>query len=584
MRCRPCLVGLLVALVCFACRPARNGASSASGGARAGAGGVTSSAGGAAGSSSVAGAGGASLGGAAGGSATGGAGGADAGPPGQPVAFIDSPTFTGNDNPAAPQAGVLRLTTDVAAKVHVEVSGGDERWTLDLPGTTSVKKPIVGLKPATTYDVTVSVSAGANTLTAGPLSWTTPPLPTNFLPIQVTKSDPSKMEPGMTLFAIRDGWYLAQAPVIIVDHQGTVRWYFSDRSNMAQEDLRQLPNGNLFFGRDFCTLREIDLLGNVVRAFHASKWPGTCTTIAGSVPVEVDDFHHESAVLATGNVLTLSTETRQVAGYPTSETDANAAKQNALVMGSAIVEFTPTGEIVKRISMLDLLDPTRIGRDSLTQDWSSQHATPGQRPYDWDHANAVIYDASSDSYLVSLRHQDAVVKVNRTSGTLTWILGNPANWVAPWKDKLLAPTGNLLWPFHQHAVELNALGLGLYDNGNYRAAAYQSVDGSVPEYSRAAIYKVDETAKTVSQVWSYGPSSGSDSFYSTGMGDADWQPATGNVLLTSSQIVAGDGSTYAQIVEVTPDGTRVFELNTKGSAGSVYPVYRADRIQDLRGR
>jgi hypothetical protein len=111
----------------------------------------------------------------------------------------------------------------------------------------------------------------------------------------------------------------------------------------------------------------------------------------------------------------------------------------------------------------------------------------------------------------------------------------------------------------------------------------QPIDGSVPEYSRAVIYKVDETARTVSQVWSYGPPSGTDSFYSSGMDDADRQPTTGNVLLTSSQLVAGDGSTYAQIVEVTPDGTRVFKLNTKGNAGSVYPVYRADRIPDLRG-
>jgi hypothetical protein len=128
---------------------------------------------------------------------------------------------------------------------------------------------------------------------------------------------------------------------------------------------------------------------------------------------------------------------------------------------------------------------------------------------------------------------------------------------------------------------MNPLGLGLYDNGNYRAAAFQPVDGT-PEYSRAVIFKVDETAKTVSQVWSYGPSSGADSFFSTGMGDSDRQPVTGNVLLTSSQIVSADGATYAQILEVTPDGTRVFDLNTKGSSGSVYPVYRADRIPDLR--
>jgi hypothetical protein len=57
-------------------------------------------------------------------------------------------------------------------------------------------------------------------------------------------------------------------------------------------------------------------------------------------------------------------------------------------MGSAIVEFSPQGEIIKHISLLDLLDPTRIGRDALDTSWTSQHVAGGQRPLDWDHANA----------------------------------------------------------------------------------------------------------------------------------------------------------------------------------------------------
>ncbi len=537
-----------------------------------------------------AGAGGTGSGGASGGTTTSGAdaalGSADSAPRGRPVAWVVEPSFTGNENPAVPQAGVLRLETDVAAAIHVEIAGGDEQWTLDLPPATETRKPILGLKPATRYEVTVSVSAGENTLTAGPLAWSTPSLPSNFIPINLVASEPSRMEPGMTMFAVRDGWMMAQAPIVIVDAQGVVRWYFSDPDNLAQEDLVQVASGNLLFGRDFCNLREIDLLGNVVRAWHASQWPRTCATAAGSTAVEVVDFHHESRVLASGNLLTLSTETRQVEGFPSSEEDPEAPRRSALVMGSAIVEFTPAGEIVKRISLLDLLDPTRIGRDSLTQQWPAQHAPSGQRPYDWDHANAVFYDEQSDSYLVSLRHQDAIVKVSRAAETLTWILGSPANWVAPWKDRLLTPEGSVLWPFHQHAVKLNPLGLGLYDNGNYRAAALEPFDAGQPQYSRAVIYAVDEAAKTVREVWSYGPSSGADRVFSTGMGDADRLPETGNVLITHSERVltssAGADSTFAQLLEVTPDGTRVFELTTQGKDGSVYPVYRSERIADLR--
>lgn len=504
------------------------------------------------------------------------------------VKFLVEPTFVGNDNPAVPQLGILRLQTDVAADVRVTVSGGDESWQLDYAAVTTLDTPVAGLKPDTTYQVVVSVNAGANTLNAGPLEWKTPRLPDDFPPIHVALSVPTEMEPGMTLFAPRDGWNMTQAPIIIVDHAGIVRWYFADRTNRVQEDLRRLKNGNFLFGRDFCSLREVDIRGRIVGMWHAANYPRTCDIPSGSVAVPVNDFHHDSSELTNGNFLVLSTESRTVEGFPTSEDDANAPKQSALVLGSAVVEFTRLGEVVKRISLLDLLDPTRIGRDSLDTSWPSLHVTSGKRARDWDHANAVIYDETSDSYYVSLRHQDAVIKVNRTTESLDWILGTPANWKSPWSDKLLTPIGDLQWPFHQHAVEINSLGLGMYDNGNYRAAAYEAYDSTQRQYSRAVAYRVDEQAHTVEQVWSYGPATGPDSFYAEGMGDADWQPQTRNVLIDNAQILEqsadplSSGTTYAQFLEVKPDGTRVFDLTVRGEPGSAYPVYRADRIPDIR--
>ena len=87
---------------------------------------------------------------------------------------------------------------------------------------------------------------------------------------------------------------------------------------------------------------------------------------------------------------------------------------------------------------------------------------------------------------------------------------------------------------------------------------------------------------TVSEAWSYGPPSGAESFFCAGMGDADWQPQTGNVVICNSELVE-DEITYTQILEVTPDGRRVFELVVRGTEpDSAYPSYRAERIPDLR--
>ena len=203
---------------------------------------------------------------------------------------------------------------------------------------------------------------------------------------------------------------------------------------------------------------------------------------------------------------------------------------------------------------------------------------------DWDHANAIIYDEASDSYYISLRNQDAIIKVNRTDETLTWILGTPANWELPWQDKLLEPAGDLLWPFHQHAVQLTPQGICLFDNGtDHRAAAYEPYDDEQPQWSRAVMYAIDEAQQEVSEIWSYGDPAGDNFYFSYGFGDADWQPVTGNVLITNGDTWEAGNIISGQIMEVTPEGERVFDLIVRSSEpDSVNAVYRAERIADIR--
>jgi hypothetical protein len=122
----------------------------------------------------------------------------------------------------------------------------------------------------------------------------------------------------------------------------------------------------------------------------------------------------------------------------------------------------------------------------------------------------------------------------------------------------------------------------MYDNGNHRAAAFEPPLET--EYSRAVMYSVDEEAMTVEQVWSYGEPAGEDSFFSSAMSDADWLPNTGNVLIANGLLLPEDRDRIlAQILEVAPDGTRLFELNVGGTApGTWYLMHRARRIPDIR--
>ena len=96
----------------------------------------------------------------------------------------------------------------------------------------------------------------------------------------------------------------------------------------------------------------------------------------------------------------------------------------------------------------------------------------------------------------------------------------------------------------------------------------------------------------VRQVWAYG-GEGSEEFYSSFISDADWLPATENVLITVGGVItdasgvatqASDGRRSARIVEVTHEtpAQKVFELIVEDEwpAGG-WHVYRAQRIPSL---
>ena len=111
--------------------------------------------------------------------------------------------------------------------------------------------------------------------------------------------------------------------------------------------------------------------------------------------------------MPSGNFLALSTELQQLDDYPSSETDPAAPRETAHVVGGVVVEFTPTGQVIREVKLFDILDPYRIGYDSLgTTFWRETYGEVVEGDTrDWLHDNAVIYDARDDSAIVSLRQR-----------------------------------------------------------------------------------------------------------------------------------------------------------------------------------
>jgi arylsulfate sulfotransferase len=482
------------------------------------------------------------------------------------VEVLQGPTLTMDPFGLAPLAGVVELTTDVPVQVELMVNDGTDLWTVSFPDAREEHYlPVLGLKPDRTYTIDVELVPGGS---AGSLLAVTGPLPDDFPVVMAAVSDPPRMEPGYTLLdCFRRGQGDARPQyAMIVDSAGDVVWY----STVCVFGTRQLANGNLFYLNDPYA-REVSLLGNETQRVELLD-PGT-------------GLHHDLVQTPLGTYLSLTRESVVIQDFPTSETDPAAPPATAPVTDDPVVEFLPDGTLRNEWFLTDMLHPTRIGYDSLVS-----------RPegFDWAHANAVIYDASDDSIIASLRHQDAVIKFSRATGDLVWILGPHENWPPEFQPYLLHPVGSsFVWQFHQHAPMITGDGtLVLFDNGNRRASPF---DGTAPvpdneNFSRGVEYQIDEDTMHVRQVWEYGENI-AERLYSSFICDADWLQATGNVLMTFgatsytggvSSSDLGLGSLYTRVVEATRDPVpeAVFDLLVYDPGGRI-TTYRSERIPSL---
>jgi hypothetical protein len=218
--------------------------------------------------------------------------------------------------------------------------------------------------------------------------------------------------------------------------------------------------------------------------------------------------------LPNGNFLTLSFTFRDI---------DDPGPGTVYVAGDLVLEVTPGGEIVWQWDAFDHLDVDRRPPGFEEIIIHPQTLQPAQ---DWTHANAVVYEPDTDSVLLSIRHQDWLVRIDRGTGDVVWRFGDEGDF------SLEAGS----WPYHQHSPQWQDDGsLLLYDNGLFNPDVPDPM-----ETSRAVRYTVDTTAMTVAQVWE----DEAEDFMAPIAGDADRLP-DGTILVTDSSIDFGLG--FAQI-------------------------------------
>ena len=502
-------------------------------------------------------------------------------------AFLTQPTIQPNPNPAVPLAAIISFEATEPVQTTLWITDGGRKWSLDYPPDRDPSKglPVVGMKYGKSHRIGIRIanSSGESVESSVPLEYSTPERPddrTLIPPVRVMVNDHKRMEPGYTLLSLRRVLPRLQGErrrrmgatfglLAAIDHDGEIVWSYQSDARIS--DVEPLRNGNFVFVTTDNRATEIDLLGNRVGHWYAADRPRGETD---GIPIPTLTMHHEIDELSNGNLIVMGTEIREYDDWYTSETDPAAPRNRERVMGDVIVEFTRSGEVVWVWKALDHLDPYRIGYETFTNYWINR-GFPGAR--DWSHGNGFFHDERDDSLLISFRMQDAVVKVDRKTGEIVWILGNHSGWPPHLQPKLLTPEGEMSWFYHQHMPQITSDGnLLLFDNRTFSASPFAPPLRPAQTWTRAVKYAINEETRSVRQLWtSQGPAP--DRLMTFAMGEADAMPTTGNVLLFygSAAVVTDMSLDWDDVLAPggnTDRGTRIREFTGTSPSEIVWDI------------
>ncbi len=459
--------------------------------------------------------------------------------------FTHLPTVIQNPNPTVPLAAIVQFSANRNVQTTVELADGDRRWTIEFDQNPAEGLPIVGMRANRCHELTISITDAEGNVLQAPetLSYTTPPLPTDeleFPPLRCTVSKPDRMEPGFTLTSIRrrrfgqitnltkeeQEFLLFFGLLVALDDEGEVIWYH--KMDICFSDFARMRNGNIMYLTLDHHIIEIDILGNEVASWRSSgsPFPPRSDKV---ISIDTMAFHHYIDELPNGNIIAFSTVSQVIDDYWSSEEDPDAPRKRKKIMGDEIVEFERDGTVVWRWNAFDWVDPYRLGYEALYIYWMLH----GFADFvDWTHGNGLWLDESDDSFIISLRHQDALFKIDRKSGEIKWILGEPTDWSEELEKKVFKAEDGMRWPYHTHSPSVTPQGtIMLFDNGNYQARPFAPPLPPNQSYSRAVEYAIDTDNMTIREVWESDTAEG-DAMVTYAMGNAHWLPQFNNVLVT----------------------------------------------------
>ena len=460
------------------------------------------------------------------------------------------------------QVALYTISPAAAGNVSVEfgltTAYGLTTWQQPVPtGGGAVPLFVAGMKGNTLYHMrgVVAFADGSQYMDADQ-TFTTQALPAAQLPV-ITATTTAGMTPqsGVELLDLVVG-PATVAPLAVTDLAGNILWsYNAGPAGLIPNPIKLLSNGHfliIFSGLNpdgvNSVMQEVDLTGKVIWQMTAADLntalaAATCT----GCNITVTGTHHDFVQLSNGHLIVIAGTQQVVSG--------------TTVTGDVIIDLDENHKPVWLWNEFDHLDINR-------------------RPYqfpDWTHTNAVLYSADDGNLIISIRHQNWLVKIDYANGAgagdILWKLGYQGDFT------LAGGTDPTDWFYAQHGPSFattNTTGqfsLILFDNGNDRFLPSGQVTCGVQTtatcYSTVPLLQLDETAKTATLT--FNPTAPAFSFF----GGNAAVLKNGNVEYCES---AGGPGTAGDIYEVTQDSTAatVWHMLITGQF-----AYRGQRIPSL---
>ncbi len=414
--------------------------------------------------------------------------------------------FTSTNNVQVAQYAVSPpASASVSVQFGLDTSYGLTTWTQPTPASGGpVSLFVAGMKASSLYHMrgVLQFADGTQFLEADQ-TFTTGTLQAAQLPT-ITTTTTAGMTPqsGVEMLDIFSTSDAAKVGMAVTDLNGNVLWGYDSGLPLgaAIDPVKLLPNGHFLINSSITVpdgsnsvMQEVDLGGNVIWQMTAAQLnTALASATCAECNVTVIGTHHDFQVLPNGHLIVIAS---------TQETLVDTTK--------------PTGDLI-----IDLGDMENVGGNNPNHTpqpvwaWNEfNHLDTNRRPYsypDWTHTNAVIYSADDGNLIISIRHQNWLVKIDYNNGAgagdILWKLGYQGDFTLMNADGT-QDTTNTDWFFAQHDpsfVSTNTTGkfsLVLFDNGDDRgvvdvAGGTCGVTGQPACFSTVPIFDIDETAKT----------------------------------------------------------------------------------------